>query len=111
MERHKRAMKTRRQSTALHVSVTVRRIFSAAPAPIPQARERYFGGGPFRTRRLPALAGALLMDTAPLSTGDILTRCIIKVKRKISNIFGKAVDISPFRMVLSLSFKGTDARV
>jgi len=83
VERHKRAAYTRRQSTALHVSVTVRRIFSAAPAPIPQARERYFGGGPFHTRRQPALAGALLMNTAPLSTGDILTRCIVKVKKKL----------------------------
>ncbi len=55
------------------------------------------------------------MDAAPLSTFDILTRCIIKVNRDFTSfsrkIFQKTVDMIPPNMVLFLSFKGTDARV
>ena len=47
--------------------VTVRQVFPDDPAPEGQASSRHFGGGPFPTRRLPGLAGAVLMNAAPLS--------------------------------------------
>ncbi len=46
--------------------VTVRQVFPDGPAPKSRL-SRHFGGGPFPVRRLPGLAGAVLMDTAPLS--------------------------------------------
>ena len=47
--------------------VTVRQVFPDGPAPEGQASSRHFGGGPFPVRRLPGLAGAVLMNAAPLS--------------------------------------------
>ena len=47
--------------------VTVRQVFPDGPAPEGQASSRRFGGGPFPIRRLPGLAGAVLMNAAPLS--------------------------------------------
>ena len=47
--------------------VTVRQVFPDGPAAGEQASSRRFGGGPFPVRRLPGLAGAVLMNAAPLS--------------------------------------------
>ena len=53
---------------ALHKGiVTVRQMFSDGPATKSQAAFRNFGDVPFSIRRLPDLAGTVLMKTAPLS--------------------------------------------
>ena len=58
-------------SIALHkLFVTVRQMFSAAPAASEQAFAHRFGGIPSLIRRLPALAEMLLMNSAPLSLSD-----------------------------------------
>ena len=71
MENTERSPRQGRSRTAIDSAsqrfVTVRQVFPDGPAPEGQASSRHFGGGPFPVRRLPGLAGAVLMNAAPLS--------------------------------------------
>ena len=72
--------------------VTVRQVFPDGPAPKGQASFRHFGGGPFPVRRLPGLAGAVLMDAAPLSERSNF-EVSYHVLRDLSTAVGKNMEI------------------
>ena len=93
MENTERSPRQGRSRTAIDSAsqrfVTVRQVFPDGPAPEGQASSRHFGGGPFPVRRLPGLAGAVLMNAAPLSERSNFDWYPITFPRRCQRLFPK----------------------